>query len=209
MKSPLYLASQSPRRKELLAGAGTRFEVFVPKKEEKKAPQIVKNEALAVKLVKSIAEGKAKSTYEELLEIGKTEGLILSADTLVFAGKEVLSKPKNPVDAARMLKKLSGKTHLVITAVSFLSFTGAKKKTKSIAVKTKVRFRKISKAELTWYLNTPEPYDKAGAYGAQGMGAAFIAKIEGSYTNVVGLPLAETLQILDEFFHAPWQNLGR
>lgn len=206
MKSPLYLASQSPRRKELLAGAGINFEVFVPRKEEKKAPQLMNSGALAAQLVKNIAANKAEAAYFELLERGKLRGLILSADTLVFAGKEVLGKPKNSADAARMLKKLSGKTHLVITAVCFLDFTQAKKKRQSIAVKTKVRFRKISKDELTWYLNTPEPYDKAGAYGAQGKGAAFIAKIEGSYTNVVGLPLAETLQILDEFSHAPWQT---
>jgi len=207
MKYPLFLASKSPRRKELLSQAGLRFQVYVPKSAEKSAPKRLKGAQEAPKIVRVIAEEKAKAALKELQSKGVKRGIILAADTLVFFQKEIIGKPKNRNDALQMLKKLSANQHIVITAVSLIAFSGKKiTKKKSITAKTKVIFRQIYSEEFTWYLNTKEPYDKAGAYGAQGKGAAFIQKIVGSYSNVVGLPLAETLKILGEVSAAPWQN---
>lgn len=203
MNTPLFLASKSPRRQELLQGVDIRFRVHVPQAEEKAAPAKTSN---AKVLVRSIAAAKAEAAFQEL-KTSESEGLILAADTLVFLGREVLGKPTDSKHAKKMLSKLSGHQHTVITAVCLLQFSQGKiLKAWKKEVITKVHFRKISAKELTWYLNTPEPYDKAGAYGAQGIGASFIQKIIGSYSNVVGLPLSETLQMLGEVSAAPWQN---
>ncbi len=203
---PIYLASQSPRRKELLAGVGLNFSVYVPSEPELPAPS-KKGKNSPAKIVKKIAAAKANNAAHELLAKNISEAIILSADTLVFLGNDVLSKPVDIADAKRILRKLSGKTHTVATAVQLLLVSQGKIiREAQRVVQTKVKFHPISAKDLEWYINTKEPFDKAGAYGAQLFGAAFIEKFSGSYTNVVGLPVAETLQLIAKLTREPWQN---
>jgi septum formation protein len=199
MVQPLFLASRSPRRKELLEWAHFQFEVYVPQEPELPAPRKLLKKS-PTQLVKQIAEAKALAALRELTEKGKKQGIILAADTLVFLKDQVLGKPKNPADAKRLLRKLSGKWHVVCTGVSCIHFSQGKMRAKkSFVVKTKVKFFRLNKAQIDWYVKTKEPLDKAGAYGAQGHGMIFIEKFSGSYTNVVGLPLGETQAVLQKF----------
>jgi len=123
--------------------------------------------------------------------------LVIGADTVVSIGKKILGKPIDKNDAGRMLKLLSGKTHTVTTAFCVLDAGSAKKIVRS--VKTKVEFRRLKKGEIEDYIKTDEPFDKAGAYAAQGRGSRFIKKIDGSYTNVVGLPVEKLKEALKAF----------
>lgn len=196
----LILASQSPRRRDLLSQAGVRFRVHVPLAPELNAPSTLRNRSPA-EIVKKIAAAKARACAEELKG---GEKVILSADTLVFAGGRVLGKPKSENEARLMLRQLSGKTHTVYTGVTCLLLSGAKPKERSIAVATKVKFFSLSKKQIDWYVSTGEPMDKAGAYGAQGHGAILVRAYSGSYTNVVGLPLGESLQLLEKVTGQSW-----
>jgi septum formation protein len=193
----LYLASQSPRRKELLEKADVRFQVYVPKTEELAAPKTSKKESPA-HLVKRIAEAKARAGAAELAAIGKSDLLVLAADTLVFIGQKVLAKPMSQGEAEKMLGMLSGKWHSVYTGVTILQLKNGKHTLRSFSLATKVKFFKLEKEQIRWYVATGEPMDKAGAYGAQGYGAALVEKFSGSYTNVVGLPLGHTLALLEK-----------
>ncbi|RZA07522.1 MAG: septum formation protein Maf, partial [Proteobacteria bacterium] len=181
MPTKLYLASRSPRRKELLAQAGLKFEVFVPKEEELAAPGTLKEDRPGP-IVKRISRGKAEAAYRELREKGVDVGVILSADTLVFHEGKVLGKPSDEADARRMLGKLSGKWHQVCTGVTVLRFKGDRIAEKTIFVSSKVKFFPLKKEWIRWYVGTGEPMDKAGSYGAQAHGAVFIEKFAGSYS---------------------------
>lgn len=201
MIQKFYLASASPRRRELLATTGVAFEVFVPKTPEKDAPKTTKAISPGA-LVKEISLGKLMASIGELNALKHTERtfIVLSADTLVFQNGKVLSKPKNPKAAAAMLRKLSGEWHEVFTGVCLAEIRNGKIiKRRTISVKTKVKFAKLTEKTIQWYVASGEPLDKAGAYGAQGIGAAFVEKIQGSYTNVVGLPMVQTLRELNQF----------
>jgi septum formation protein len=203
---PIYLASQSPRRKDLLQGIGLLFTVYVPKEPELAAPT-KRGKATPATIVKKIAAAKGKNAAAELAHKGVLDAVILSADTLVFLGNEVLGKPKDEADAKRILKKLSRRTHRVATAVQLLLVEkGQIKKVAAKVIQTKVTFHALSAKDLDWYIKTKEPLDKAGAYGAQLFGAAFIKSFSGSYTNVVGLPVAETVQLLSALTKRPWQD---
>lgn len=195
MSLPLYLASRSPRRRELLAGAGIRFRVHVPSEAEMAAPRS-RRRVSARSIVKEISAAKARAAAKELIARRTRNGLILSADTLVFREKKVLGKPANAKDARRMLAGLSGKWHEVYTGVTLLRLNGGRITTYSFQVRTRVRFANLTKAQIERYVATGEPLDKAGAYGIQGSGAALVEEVRGSYTNVVGLPLAETIAAL-------------
>lgn len=197
MGIPLYLASRSPRRKDLLAQAGIRFQVYVPAEEELSAPRS-RHRISAKAIVKQIAAAKAHAAARELRAVGIKKALVLSADTLVFLNKKVLGKPSNEKDARQMLKLLSGKWHEVHTGVTALRFEENKLKESSIQIKTKVRFFRLKPQWIDWYIATGEPFDKAGSYGCQGYGAALVQEFRGSYTNVVGLPLGETLTLLEK-----------
>lgn len=202
---PLFLASQSPRRRDLLSQLGLRFQVFVPKTEEISAPTRRGRESPSA-IVKRIAANKARSAFQELGEIHVQDGVVLAADTLVFQGQKVLGKPSGEDEAKKMLRALSGRTHTVATAVHVIRFSKGKiKREVHDVVRTKVHFFKISPLELDWYIGTGEPFDKAGAYGAQSHGTVFIKKLDGSYTNVVGLPLGETMKLLTKASGLPWQ----
>lgn len=182
----LYLASGSPRRKELLEQLGYRFERLVVDVEEQhqqgESPQ---------DYVLRLSQDKAKAG----VELTSNSTPVLGADTIVVFNGEILEKPKDYQDAKRMLSQLSGQEHQVLTAVSLAN----SKKVLSTLVTTSVWFKPLSEREIEAYWQSGEPCDKAGSYGIQGVGGRFVAKIEGSYHAVVGLPLMETDQLMHEF----------
>jgi|ERR1700752_2859904 len=172
----LILASGSPRRRELLTIAGWPFEVIVAGVDESLKP----NED-AENYVTRLAKAKAEAVASQL-----HEGLVLGADTTVVIDDEILGKPKDQDDAARMLRLLNGKWHAVLTGVALVR-VGSEALVD--CERTRVKFAEMSDKEIQWYLSTGEPEDKAGAYAIQGKGSRFIEEIEGDYFNIVGLPI--------------------
>lgn len=181
---PIYLASKSPRRRKLLKQLNLKFKSFSVDMDEK----IHLNEKPFLTV---------KRLSKEKLELAKTKikkGIIITADTIVVLDHHILGKPKDKKDACRILKILSGRTHIVYTGYSI--FNSINMKTICEFEKTEVTFRDLTDAEIIEYINGGSPMDKAGAYGIQDdFGAVFIKKINGCYYNVVGLPLAK-------FYHA-------
>lgn len=194
---PLFLASRSPRRRELLEQAGIRFRVHVPREDELAAPKF-RGRVRAAAIVEQIARAKAHAAVKELRELDVKTGLVLAADTLVFFREHVLGKPKDADDARRTLRRLSGNWHEVYTGVTAVRFTGSRVTENAIQIRTRVRFFRLKPDWIEWYLATGEPFDKAGSYGCQGYGAALVREYRGSYTNVVGLPLGESLELLEK-----------
>lgn len=175
-KRPLILASSSPRRQYLMSEAGFKFTVEKPDVEES-FPKEMPLEQVAKYLASKKAEYFRPDLHDEI---------IVTADTVVILDNTILNKPEDRDDAIKMLSKLSGKTHLVITGVSIVS----KEKEESFDDTTEVTFKKLSQQEIEFYVDTYKPYDKAGAYGAQDwIGMVAIEKIVGSYFNVMGLPI--------------------
>ena len=147
--------------------------------------------------VKRLAREKAQAVARRLMDSG---ALVLAADTSVVLGEEILGKPRDAAHARQMLTSLAGRRHLVLTAVAV---AGSHHDTR--LVETAVTFRAVSAAEIAWYVETGEPMDKAGAYAVQGRGSFLVSALEGSPTNVIGLPLPETLQLLAAGgVAAPW-----
>ncbi|AFN35615.1 Maf family protein [Taylorella equigenitalis] len=187
----IYLASESPRRHQLLNQIGIRHEILrVPKPEGEDEPQF-QDEAPEDYVVRT-AQDKSDLAWQYVDNNAVLTRPILTADTCVMLDGAVLGKPNDENHASQMLLKLSGRMHEVHTAV-VLNVRGQKSLTVS---KTKVYFRKLSMRDVSAYITSGEPFGKAGAYGIQGMAAIFIEKIEGSYTGVVGLPVYETYQLL-------------
>jgi len=178
----LVLASASPRRRELLAAAGLEFDVDVADVDERP----VTGDAPPTYVLR-VARLKA-----EAVAARRPDRPVLGADTAVVVGQQMLAKPADALDAARMLEQLSGRVHEVLTGVA-LAFRG---QTYAEIDKTTVWFSKLSPEEIEWYAGSGEPLDKAGGYGIQGLASRFIPRIEGSYTNVVGLPIATVVQLL-------------
>ncbi|MFH1886445.1 MAG: Maf family protein [Pseudomonadota bacterium] len=183
-KQPIILASASPRRRDLLTQAGVSFVVWVPDVDEELNPGTPPMEAAQV-----LAERKARLAARE-----HPESWVLAADTLVWTEEEILGKPRDPGDARRMLTLLSGRTHRVTTGFCLGRENGGPWIVD--AVTTEVAFRDLSPGEIEWYIQTGEPFDKAGGYGIQGLGVFLVREIRGSYTNVVGLPVCEVLEHL-------------
>ena len=184
------LASASPRRRELLTQVGLEFEVMVSDADENIEESLSPDE-----LVKRLSLIKAAAVKEELSAKGADgDSAVIGADTVVFHNGEILGKPKDEEDAFRMLKSLSGDTHSVYTGVTVLLGD----ETITFANETKVVFDTISDEEIKRYIASKEPMDKAGAYGIQGLGGAFVTSIEGEYANVVGFPIGEFCHILRE-----------
>ncbi len=182
------LASKSPRRSELLGKIGMKFEVRVTDADETIPKDITKPE----EIVKYLSRVKALAMRDE---IGDDE-LVIAADTLVFHGSDILGKPHDSDDAARMLKLLSGDMHTVATGFTLMT----KEKTYTEAVESKVYFRELSDSEIERYVSTGEPMDKAGSYGIQGLAAKFVERIDGDVFSVIGLPLsALSKALLSEF----------
>jgi septum formation protein len=186
----LVLASASPRRRELLAQAGFTFIVHPAH-----IPEDPIDRENPIAYVTRLAREKAEAVYHELASGGSSikspagecgELVVLGADTTVTLDNQILAKPSDPADAARMLRQLSGRTHYVITGVALV--TGSS--TEVAAEVTAVRFLTLSDEEIESYIATGEPMDKAGAYAIQGRAARWIPRVQGCYFNVVGLPLA-------------------
>ena len=174
------LASASPRRKEILENLGLKFSVITSDADE--SSDITDPEALT----KELAKRKGLAVYELLLKKGElTDTVIISADTVVYCDGEILGKPHNKNDAERMIRMLSGKAHTVTSGVALI-YNG---KTYSAAATTKVFFDELDENFINDYINSDEPYDKAGSYAIQGKAAPVISKIDGCYFNVVGLPV--------------------
>ena len=182
----LYLASGSPRRQELLAQLGVTFERLVPGIEEQRHPQ-----ESAQQYVSRLAREKAQAG----VALAQRDLPVLGADTIVIFNGEVLEKPHDDAHAAVMLRKLSGKTHQVMTAVALAD----RRHSLDCLVVTDVTFRALTDEDIAGYVASGEPMDKAGAYGIQGLGGCFVRKINGSYHAVVGLPLVETYELLTNF----------
>ena len=178
----LVLASASPRRRELLTQAGFSFTVHPAHIPEDPLPG---EDAIAY--VTRLAREKAEAVFHELSsKMPAPPQVVLGADTTVTLDNQILAKPADPADAARMLRQLSGRTHHVITGVAVVS----RRSTEVAAEVTAVRFLALSDEEIESYIATREPMDKAGAYAIQGRAARWIPRIEGCYFNVVGLPLS-------------------
>lgn len=181
------LASKSPRRKELLKSLGIDFKVLVKEVEENYPPNLDK-EQIPVFL--------SKLKAEPFLEDINSDDLVITADTIVWADNEVLGKPKDRNDAVRMLKKLSGDRHKVISGVSL---TTAKKQVSFYAI-SDVFFKELTTEEINYYISTFKPFDKAGAYGIQEwIGCIGITHIEGSFYNVMGLPVQKLYEEIQKF----------
>jgi septum formation protein len=191
----LVLASASPRRRELLAQAGYTFEVRPADVPEDPRPG-EEPVAYVVRLAREKAEAVYRALAEQESGVEFVEGrelTVLGADTTVEVDGQILGKPQNAVDAARMLRMLSGRTHRVITGVALATAEG----TEVAAEATAVRFGALADEEIAAYVATGEPMDKAGAYAIQGRAARWIPRIEGCYFNVVGLPLALVTAMLE------------
>ncbi len=187
----LLLASKSPRRRDLLNDAGYSFEI-VSSSFDETAVDLAKD---PVQGVCDIACGKAKAAFDYLSNDKKNASVVLGADTIVVCDGEVLLKPKDEADAAATLRKLSGKKHQVHTAVSIVT-AGT---TETFVSTTDVYFYELTDAEISAYIETSEPMDKAGSYGIQGKGGLLVEKIDGDYYNVVGLPIARTIRELKKY----------
>jgi septum formation protein len=195
----LILASGSPRRAELLRAAGFSFDVVVPEVDETRRDGEPADEYVRrVSLEKSSAalgcveadDGGASRT-----ERGRNSDLIVAADTVVVVDGDILGKPRDDPDAASMLRRLSGRWHEVMTGVSVRA---GLRESGSVAI-TRVQFAELTEADIDWYVTSGETVDKAGAYAIQGLASRFIPRIEGSYANVVGLPISLVQELLKRF----------
>jgi septum formation protein len=194
----VYLASASPRRRELLQQIGVAWELLVTDVDEACRP----GEA-ATAYVERVALDKARAALERVPPARPAP--VLAADTAVVIGGTLLGKPVDAADARRMLGLLSGTVHEVFSAVAVISARG-----ESIAVsRTEVGFRDLGEEEIDAYWATGEPADKAGAYGIQGLGAVFVREIRGSYSGVMGLPLFETAGLLARHGITPLRPVKR
>lgn len=182
----VYLASASPRRKELLEQLSVSFSVLRVDVEEQRQPH-----EEAADYVRRLSLDKAKAG----VDAAPTDLPVLGADTIVVCDGAVLEKPQNLDDSRRMLRQLSDRQHQVMTAVTFAD----RNQTLTTLVTTDVWFKALSDDEITAYWQSGEPADKAGSYGIQGLGGRFVTRIDGSYHAVVGLPLFETDALLTEF----------
>lgn len=184
---PLVLASASPRRRELLGGLGLRFTVRAAEIDETPHP----GEAPDLYVLR-LAREKARAA-------ARPEELVLAADTSVVIDGEILGKPLNDADAARMLRLLSGREHEVLTGVAVVETAGAGAgRIVSGVDRTAVRMAQLTPEEIAWYVATGEPRDKAGAYAIQGLGSLWIEAVAGNYSNVVGLPIPRVCRLFAE-----------
>ena len=196
----LYLASGSPRRRELLTQIGVPFSTVSAAIDE--TPLV--NEA-ATAYVERLAREKARAGYKHVTASPPGDAFcVLGADTAVVLDGQILGKPVDEADALAMLMALSGREHEVLTAIALMDATRCETRVVSSAV----RFRNISTQEAARYWASGEPLDKAGGYAIQGLGAVFVSGLEGSYSAVVGLPVCETAELLGHFGIPCWQTLS-
>ena len=193
MPSFVYLASQSPRRRQLLEQLGVRYELLLPNAtEDAEALEVVlKNEAPAA-YVKRVTNLKLDAAVARLKRQQLQPAPILCSDTTVALGRIIYGKPNDAKDAKRMLAELSGKSHRVLTAVAVQS---GRKRFDALST-SKVTFDEMTQKQISAYVATGEPLGKAGAYAVQGRAALYITKIDGSYSGIMGLPIRETALLL-------------
>ncbi len=195
----IVLASKSPRRREILAMLGVKFEIITADTDESSD---IADPAL---LVRELALRKGRAVREQLWAQGlwDNDTLIIAADTVVAAGDQILGKPQGDADAARMLRMLSGSAHDVISGVALLQGT----RESADFDKTAVHFAKMREKDIEWYVKSGEPRDKAGAYAVQGLASLFIKGLEGDYFNVVGLPVYRLNTMVEAFLGRSLINL--
>lgn len=195
----IYLASRSPRRRELLRQIGVRFDVLAFRGGERGEDADVDETPIdgeaAERYVERLALTKAEAGMRRLVWRHLPRQPVLAADTTLEVDGHIIGKPESPEDAVVILRSLSARTHRVLTAVA----VSDGERTRSALSISEVRFRAIEDGELHRYVATGEPLDKAGAYGIQGRAAVFVEHISGSYTGIMGLPLYETAQLLQGF----------
>ena len=202
----VILASGSPRRKQLLEDAGVAFTVRVSEVDETLEPDLLADPPEAAK---KLAERKAGAVVQEVLS-GDYTGMaaVVGADTMVVCGGEIFGKPVSLSDAKRMLRRLAGTTHEVLTAVSVWLVAAPEPDQVSLGFRTfveraAVTFRDLTDQEITDYLRKGESFDKAGAYAVQGAGANLVARVEGDMDTVIGLPVARLLEEFPDLVGAP------
>ena len=183
----IYLASQSPRRKQLMELTGLAFCVRPTNTDESGAEGMTPKNT-----VEYLSKIKAEALFDDISE----NDIIIGSDTVVSIDGKILGKPKDEADAVCMLKKLSGRTHSVFTGVTLLKKTADGMKCETFSCKTDVEFFELSDSEIDEYVKTGEPLDKAGAYGIQERGALFVRGINGDFFNVVGLPVSALVRKL-------------
>jgi septum formation protein len=191
----IYLASKSPRRRELLRQIGVEFELLMLRNDNGRGPDVTEivhpNEA-AIDYVARVANEKAAFAWNMVQTRRLSPRPVLAADTTVTIDGEILGKPANTAEAVAMLQRLSGRTHQVLTCVA-VHHTDMAEQVTQVSL---VRFGTLSPATIAAYCATSEPYDKAGGYGIQGLASLFVAHIEGSHSGIMGLPLYETAKLL-------------
>ncbi|OYU42461.1 MAG: septum formation inhibitor Maf [Burkholderiales bacterium PBB4] len=189
MNDFIYLASQSPRRSQLLSQLGVRHEVLLPDAaEDAEGLEVILGNEAPKRYVQRVTALKLEAALARLKRRGLPLAPVLCSDTTVALGGTIYGKPENAADAKRMLKELSGQTHRVLTAVAI----GDNTRCVAVCSVSQVRFAPLTAVDIAAYVATEEPTGKAGAYAVQGRAAAFIAHISGSYSGIMGLPLFET-----------------
>jgi len=196
-ESFVYLASQSPRRRELLQQIGVRHKVIRADIVESPLAQ-----ETPLAYVQRLAREKAQAGLAAVIHQGLSLQPVLGADTIVVSDNMILEKPRDALHAATMLRQLAGKTHQVLTAVSLAT----QQQVLSRLSITEVSFRPLSDAEIAAYWHSGEPQDKAGGYAIQGLGAVFVQQIRGSFSGVVGLPIEQLVELFSESGVAWWQT---
>ncbi len=190
----LILASQSPRRRQILEALGVKFEVLASAATEVSGTS---------DQVDAIVMQNALAKASEVAKRVGGEAVILGADTVVVLADAILGKPADEEEARRMLRALSGRPHAVVTGIALVSSRYGER---CSSVRTEIEFRTLTSPEIEDYLKSGEAFDKAGAYGIQGLASLFIARIDGSYTNVMGLPIEQLLRELHALTgFAPWR----
>jgi nucleoside triphosphate pyrophosphatase len=192
----IYLASQSPRRRQLLEQLGVKHELLLPDAgEDAEALEALKQGEAPARYVQRVTGLKLDAALDRLKRRGLPPAPVLCSDTTVALGRVIYGKPQDARDAARMLRELSGSTHRVLTAVAVQS---GRKRLQALS-DSRVTFAVLTPAQIKRYVETGEPLGKAGAYAVQGRAAAFISHISGSYSGIMGLPMHETAQLLRAF----------
>jgi len=192
----VYLASQSPRRRQLLEQLGVRYELLLPDPDEDaEALELALPNEPPANYVQRVTQLKLDAALARRARRGMPAAPVLCSDTTVALRRVIFGKPADASDAARMLQSLAGQTHTVLTAVA----VGTGRKRAADVSRSRVTFAAMSAAQIKAYVATGEPFGKAGAYGVQGRAAGYISKISGSYSGIMGLPLFETAQLLRSF----------
>lgn len=192
----IYLASQSPRRRQLLEQLGVRHELLLPDADEDaESLEMVHPGEAPTAYVRRVTELKLEAALVRLKRRGLPPAPVLCSDTTVALGRAIYGKPADAPDARRMLGELAGRTHRVLTAVAI----GTPRRREQALSVSRVTFAAISRPQIAAYVAGGEPVGKAGAYAVQGRAAAFISHIAGSYSGIMGLPMYETAQLLSSF----------